>query len=156
MYSVATQRYKEGPCCSHSNFKIVTWIGEVVLRALTCDKQLSYKMTASPDHWNEIGHSRQTNKQTTKKKLKSLLKFLIFRNMNKLFKTPWKTLRSPFTNCGLSVFQIFRGNEVQSKTKHLANKQKFFKKIHNLNFINVKITTSFYGQSLPEVFQHRI
>ena len=31
-----------------------------------------------------------------------------------------------------------------------------FKNICNLNFINVKMTTSFYGQSLPEVFQYRI
>lgn len=31
-----------------------------------------------------------------------------------------------------------------------------FKDTYNLNFINVKMITSFYGQSLPEVFQYRI
>lgn len=31
-----------------------------------------------------------------------------------------------------------------------------FNNICNLNFINVKIVTSFYGQSLPEVFQYRV
>lgn len=69
--------------------------------------------------------SATQNKQT---KLKSFFKFLLFRNMSKLLNTPWKTLRSPSTNGGLSVFQIFHGNEVQFKTKHLVNKQKFFLK----------------------------
>lgn len=103
-------------------------------------------MPSSPGHRNEIGRSKTIVRS-----------FFLMANFQKytFLNIPWQTLKLPFENYGLFVFQILHGHETRFKTKRLPNEQKFKKSVE-LELHKCEDDHFFYGQSLPQVFQYRI